>query len=271
MVVRADPECSWCYRNGILGVPAHPYWISIEGIGGLYDLCERDAEHILGPLALMRAEGLARANRTEELPEGWYGKAWPGATSSVPPPGGALPASGTVAGRPVRKAVTAKAAAKTMGKKGAKASGNGTRPRAGAESKLLCPFAPHLCDHPGIGTFAGVLDHMRRKHNRITVAQMLQNVTLCGLCAPPVEVASNQHLGVHARRVHGEALPPTLAHGSWGLALVTAVRRAGDPHGTLKAMDAYSLTLESGQSTNTQLALGESPASADQDPAKGDD
>lgn len=263
MVVRADPECSWCYRQGVLGVPAHPYWISIEGIGGLYDLCERDAEHILGPLALMRSERLARANRTEDLPEGWYGKAWPGAASTVPPPGGALPVSETVAGRPVRKKALA------PDKNGAKAG-----KKSGMPSKnhaLLCPYAPARCDHAGVSSFGGVLDHMARKHNGVTPAVLLRQVTHCGLCPPSsVEFRTNQHMGMHARRAHEDVLP-RVAHGGWGLALVTAVRRARDPHGTLRAMDAYSLTLQSAQETNTQLALGDSPDRPDDDQSEGDD
>jgi hypothetical protein len=264
MVVRAATECSWCYRQAIEGVPAVAYNIAIEGIGGLYDLCQACAEHILGPFALMRAERLVRANRQEELPDGWIGNAWPGATSTVPPPGSGLPGS-TVAGRPVRKAVTS-AKAGSAGKNGAR---SGAPPRS---EDLLCPFAPASCDHRGVGSFAGVLDHMRRKHDGVTVATLLRHVTTCGLCAPPsVEFATNQHMGTHARRFHEAVLPPAVKHGSWGLALVTAVRRARDPHGTLKAMDAYCLTLGSAQGPNTQLALADSPDSPDDDQSKGDD
>lgn len=245
MVVRANAECSWCFAQGIEYVDAHPLHISIEGEGGLYDLCEECKEILLGPFMVMRQKKLVRANRRDALPDGWIGNAWPGAVNAVVLANVALAKNGSVVGD--RK------------------NNGGARPNSGPAPKgraMLCPFSPQVCSHPGMQTVSGVKEHLRYHHDSARVAEFTDLVHECGLCDPPVPMSSTTALGMHASREHRDAVGDDIGQGGWALALVSAIRRAGDPHGTLKAMDAHALTLSSAKRPDSQLALEDSTSSA---------
>lgn len=244
MVVRAEPECSWCYLHGKERVPAKPWLISLDSEGGLYDLCDDCARPIVGPILAMRAAGLSRANRQTELPEGWIGSAWPGAKSTVPPPGQAAPLVLVGSSEPTVK-VPAKRKPAT---KPAKVQ---RPPKHVVKRQFLCLLVN--CRHT-TETSEGIYHHLKTIHAGLKQAEMLEHVKVCGLCLTALPTV--RYMGRHAANAHSDITGNL--HNGHCVALITEVRRAGDPHGTLNAMDAWALNRESTRSANPQLALGDS-------------
>lgn len=264
MVLRVDAYCSWHYRQGSPDVPALPTLVSINGEGGLYDLCQECETTLLGPFFEMRAAHLARANRTDDLPDGWVqGTAWLGGRSA------ALPAGYGPSSAPAITVTTAvetpapqgnlKRLAKDESVIGGRANNGGPRKNTGPVPKrrtFLCPCS--WCDHPGLGSYAGVLDHMRRCHQGISPTLLIRQVDRCGLCPRgQVKFKNVTDAGRHMNTAHPDLVPEGTKNGAVAL-LVSAVRRAGDPHGTLAKMDALAQSGRSAGEADSQLALGES-------------
>lgn len=238
MVVRAEPECSWCYLHGKERVPAKAWLISVDSEGGLYDLCDDCARPIVSPILAMRAAGLSRANRQTELPEGWIGSAWPGAKSTVPPPGQAAPLVLVGSSEPTVKVPARRKPARKVQKKCA------------IKGQFLCLVAG--CGRE-TGSAAGIAYHLGAIHG-LKIRQMLPLITVCGMCL--ADMPTGQMFARHAAGAHSDITGNL--HTGHTLALVSAIRRAGDPHGTLNTMDAWALNRESTRSANPQLALGDS-------------
>lgn len=241
MVLRADPLCSWHYMLGNPNVPATAFKVSIDGEGGYYDLCKECDTALLGPLRAMRAGKLVRAVRLDPLPEGWVASAaWPDAPSSAVKPGTLMPRKPVDKPMPASKPITA---SKPIG------AGNG-KLRKGHPS-LFCPVV--WCKHAPLKSHSGVDWHIRHAHPGLTITKLLDHLTQCGLCER--NILNTVHMGRHVADEHGNDLD--IDRKGAVLALIGAVRRAGDPHGTLKAMDAYALSTQSAQDADPQLLQGE--------------
>lgn len=237
MVIRADPLCSWHYMLGDANVPAKAFKVSLDGVGGYYDLCEECDSALLGPFRAMHAAKLVRAVRIEPLPEGWVASdAWPDAPSSAAQPGALLDRS--------------KRLAINGAQVGKRAKNGGARPGSGRpkSNRFRCPVA--WCNHPGVNTHSGISWHVSHAHRGLTVPALSAKITQCGLCEATITDAT--HLGRHAAGAHGNDhdFPPKGA----ALVLIGLLRRTGDPHGTLKAMDEYALSVKSAETPEPQPA-----------------
>lgn len=249
MVIRADPLCSWHYMLGDANVPAKAFKVSLDGVGGYYDLCEECDSALLGPFRAMHAAKLVRAVRIEPLPEGWVASAaWPDAPSSAAQPGALLDRGKRLAinGAPVGKRVNNGGARKNPG----------PLPKS---RNFLCPVA--WCKHEGFGSLPGVTEHVQRHHPGLELKHLMRQVKECGLCPEPDrKVRNTQWMGQHVAAVHPELVPPSTGTGTkikgHALLLVSTVRRSGDPHGTLKGMDEYALSVKSAETPEPQPAQG---------------
>jgi hypothetical protein len=216
VVIRPEVDCSWCYLQGRLRVPAAPVLVSIEKVGGLYDLCDECQERVLGPFVKMQAARVVRANQTGDLPDGWLGNAWPNAVSTVPAVKPKAAPARPVAGTPPRKEIGGR--------------------RTPAKVKLPCPAA--WCRHPGFVSTAGMGSHLAEVHGNVRVTDFVSRITECGLCTPPAPFDNPRKLGMHVGREHRHMLPAQATEGL-GLLMIGILRR-DDPHGVLKPMDEWA-------------------------------
>lgn len=218
MVVRAVVECSWCLLSKGKRVPGHPLHISFGGDGGLYDLCKPCAEMLIEPFVELKRRKLVRANRQEDLPDGWYGDAWPGAKQAIDitsfGPQGPAPVSGEGGDKPVAQ----------------------RKPRRKqAELKYLCPIFE--CTHKELTSQAGIAYHVDSIHDHVTLGDLLTQVTICGFCGERCKTPSG--MGRHVRIKHADIIP-AMAQGITVL-MISHLRRTGeDPYGALTKLREYS-------------------------------
>lgn len=201
MVAEILISCSFCHREGKPRVPAVPIPAQVEGSGGLYDACQEHDLRIFEPLRQLAAAGLVRPNRgpQEKLPPGWV--------------------HNDAQARP-------------------NAAGDDV-PAGHASREFLCLDA--TCVYPGVGTESGLRYHMKEAHPDLDVRECISKVTRCGLCPPSEQIEKTTNwAGQHCALTHVDLLPKavkeTKGHALW---LISEVRRQGDPHNTLKALDTY--------------------------------
>jgi hypothetical protein len=194
----------------------------------------------------MRTKKLVRANRPETLPDGVYGNAWPNGTQgfdvdkvATPAPQVALPKNGSAVGN----------------RKGNGGKRPGTGPKIDRRP-FLCLFL-NSCAHPGLGSPAGIDQHMRNAHGA-TMSKFLAMVTSCGFCGVS---KSGSGLGLHMRQEHSDRIPRS--QNGPVLAMVAILSREGDPQGSLTALREhvrnFTAAAAVASSAGTQLALEESP------------
>lgn len=200
MVAEILISCSLCHIDGKPRVPATPVPAKIDGLEGIYDVCDEHDAAIFGPLRQLQEMQMVRPNRgvQEKLPPGWV--------------------SGTA-----------------LANGGARAN-SGPAP---VSREFLCIDA--TCVHPGVGSDSGIRYHIRESHPELDVRECISKVLRCGLCPPEDQVDRHTNwAGQHTAIAHVDLIPEevrkTKGHALW---LISEVRRQGDPHKTLRALDTY--------------------------------
>jgi hypothetical protein len=225
--------------------------VSIEGAGGVLDVCsEHRAQYVTPLVQLLHKWG--RTNVPASNIPGMIDNTSKSASRPAPapkeqpqPPAKQSEPPSVAFRAPSNPAPVAKPASNGRG------ATRGPKPKS---HEFECPLLD--CDH-SLGTVTGIEDHTRRRHGGLRLTQAFSRIKQCGLCDPPRPMANVSAFTAHGRYQHG--IPTALQ-------LLSAVRRAGDPHGTLKSMDMY--LMRAGHSTDNRAEPDKPAATQGDEPSR---